>query len=120
MRDFYCFVRSCKGGKMPFTEKRKYERRPYVKHLRFHLAASDIDKPKRDDVEYEGMSFDISDGGIGMITSHPLNEGDILLFKDEIKVDTLVATSGVVRWVLRLADTTYRSGLEFSDVRSQS
>lgn len=105
---------------MPFTEKRKYERRPYVKPLRYHLAASDMDKQKWDEIEYEGMSFDISEGGLGVITSHPLNEGDILFFKDEIKVDTLVATSGVVRWVLRLADTTYRSGLEFSDARSQS
>jgi len=105
---------------MPFTEKRKYERRPYVKPLRYHLAASDIDKPKRNEIEYEGMSFDISEGGIGIITPHPLNEGDILFFRDEIKVNTLVATSGVVKWVLRLADTTYRSGLEFSDLRSQS
>jgi c-di-GMP-binding flagellar brake protein YcgR len=105
---------------MPFTEKRRHERRPYVKPLRYHLAALDIDKPKRDEIEYEGMSFDISEGGLGIITPHPLNEGDILFFKDEIKVNTLVATSGVVKWVLRLADTTYRSGLEFSDVRSQS
>jgi c-di-GMP-binding flagellar brake protein YcgR len=105
---------------MPFTEKRKHERRPYVKALRYHLAASDMDKLRTGEIEYEGVSFDISDGGIGMITPHPLNEGDILFFKDKIKVNTLVATSGVVKWVLRLADTTYRSGLEFSDVRSQS
>jgi hypothetical protein len=105
---------------MPFTEKRKHERRPYVKPLRYHLAASDMDKLRTGEIEYEGMSFDISKGGLGIITSHPLNEGDILFFKDEIKVNTLVATSGVVKWVLRLADTTYRSGLEFSDVRSQS
>lgn len=105
---------------MSFTEKRKYERSPFVKPLRYYLVASDMDKSRTDAIEYEGVSFDISEGGIGMITPHPLNEGDILFFKNGIKMNTLVATSGVVRWVLRLADTSYRSGLEFSDVYSQS
>jgi c-di-GMP-binding flagellar brake protein YcgR len=97
---------------MPFSERRKHERRPYVKPLKYYLAASQS--------EYEGVSFDISKGGIGMITPYPLKEGDILTFKDEIKVNNFIATSGVVKWVLRLADTTYRLGLEFSDVRLHS
>lgn len=100
---------------MPFAERRKYERRPYVKPLRYYLAASHTDKLRAKEIEYEGVSFDISERGLGIITPNPLNEGDILFFKDGIKVNNFVATSGVVKWVLRLADTTYRSGLEFSD-----
>ena len=79
-----------------------------------------MDKLKVNEIENEGVSFDISEGGIGMITRDPINEGDILFFKDEIKVNNFIATSGVVKWVQRLADTTYRSGLEFSDIRLRS
>jgi len=104
---------------MPFLERRKYERRSYVKPVRYYLKASHTDKLKVNEIEYEGVSFDISKGGIGMITRDPLNAGDVLFFKDEVKVDNITAISGVVKWVQRLADTTYRSGLEFSDVRLQ-
>jgi len=104
---------------MPFAERRKYERKTYVKPLRFYLKASNMDKLEANEVEYEGVSFDISKGGIGMITRDPLNAGDILFFKDEVKVNSIIAVSGVVKWVQRLADTTYRSGLEFSDFRLQ-
>ena len=102
---------------MPFAEKRQYERRAYVKPLRYYSAALHTDTVSAREIEYEGVSFDISEGGLGIITPTPLNEGDILFFKDEIRVNNFVATSGVVKWVLRLADTTYRSGLEFSDTR---
>ncbi len=105
---------------MPFSERRKYERKPYVKPLRYYSTTSHADKLKGNEIEYEGVSFDISEGGIGMITHDPLNEGDILFFKDEIKMSNFIATSGVVKWVQRLADTTYRSGLEFSDIRLHS
>jgi len=105
---------------MPFQERRKYERKPYVKPLKFRLKASHVDKSRANEIEYEGVSFDVSKGGIGMITRDPLNVDDILFFKDEIKVNNFIATSGVVKWVQRLADTTYRSGLEFLDVRSNS
>ena len=103
---------------MPFSEKRKYERKPYVKPLKYYLTDSHTDKLEVKEIEYEGVSVDICEGGIGMITAYPLNEGDTLFFKDEIKVDNLIATSGVVKWLQRLADTTYRLGLEFSDIHS--
>ena len=102
---------------MPFSERRKYERRPYVKPLRYYLTASHMDKLKVNEIENEGVSFDISEGGIGMITRDPLDEGDILFFKDEIKVNNFIATSGVVKWVQRLTDTTCRLGLAFFDLR---
>ncbi len=105
---------------MRFSERRKYDRRPYVQTVKYYLSASHMGQVKGDEIEYEGVSFDICEGGIGIITQYPLNEGDILFFKDEIKVNNFKATSGVVRWVLRLANTTYRSGLEFSDVHLHS
>ncbi len=102
---------------MPFSEKRKYERKPYVKPLKYYLTTSHMDKLELKETEYEGVAVDICEGGIGLITAYPLNEGDILFFKDEIKVNNFIATSGVVKWLQRLADTSYRLGLEFSDVR---
>jgi hypothetical protein len=105
---------------MPYSEKRKYERTPYIKPLRYYLTALQMDKLKVKETEYEGVAVDICEGGLGMITDYPLNKGDILFFKDEIKVNNFIATSGVVKWLQRLADTSYRLGLEFSDVRSHS
>jgi c-di-GMP-binding flagellar brake protein YcgR len=105
---------------MPFSEKRKYERRPYVKTLRYYLKALHMDQLKVKEIEYKGVSVDICEGGLGMITDYPLNKGDILFFKDEIKMNNFIATSGVVKWLQRLADTRYRLGLEFSDVRLHS
>ena len=102
---------------MSFSERRKYERRPYVKPLRYYLTASHMDKLKVNEIENEGVSFDISEGGFGMTTPHPLNVGDILFFKDEIKANNFVANSGVVKWVIRLTDTTCRLGLAFFDLR---
>jgi c-di-GMP-binding flagellar brake protein YcgR len=121
MKDFYCFFRSLeRRWNMPFSQRRKYERKPYVTPLRYYLTALDMDKLKVKEIEYGGVSVDICEGGLGMITDYPLNEGDILFFKDEIKVNNFIATSGVVKWLQRLADTTYRLGLEFSDVRLHS
>jgi hypothetical protein len=105
---------------MPYSEKRKYERKPYVKPLRYYLTDSQMDNLKVEEIEYKGLAVDICEGGIGMITDYPLNKGDILFFKDEIRVNNLIATSGVVKWLQRLADTSYRLGLEFSDVRLHS
>ena len=98
---------------MHFLERRKYERKPYVKHLRFYLTALYTDISKMKEPDYEGISIDISEEGLGMITDYPLNEGDILFFKDEVKVNDNIATSGIVKCVQRLADTRYRIGLEF-------
>ena len=105
---------------MPYSVKRKYDRRPYVKPLRYYLTASQMDNLKAEGIEYKGVSVDICEGGIGLITDYPLNKGDVLFFKDEIKVNNFIAISGVVKWLQRLADTSYRLGLEFSDVRLHS
>ncbi len=99
---------------MSFSESRKYERKPYIKHLRYYLTASHMDKIKVKEIDYKGVSVDISEEGLGLITEDPLNEGDILVFKDEVRVNDITATSGIVKWVQRLADTRYRIGLEFS------
>jgi len=98
---------------MSFSERRKYERRPYVKPLRYYLKASHMDKLKVNEIENEGVSFDISEGGIGMITHDPLNEGDILFFKDEIKVNGFAAKSSTVRWAREIEESRCRVGLKF-------
>ncbi len=97
--------------------RRKFERRPYAKRLRYYLTALQGDKLKVKELDCEGISVDISEEGLGMITDYPLKEGDILFFKDEIKVDDIIATSAVVKWVKETMDNRYRVGLEFRMIR---
>jgi len=76
-----------------------------------------MDKLKVKETDCEGVSVDISKGGLGMITQYPLKEGDILFFKDEIKVNNLIAASGIVKWVKGLEYDRYRVGVMFRMVR---
>jgi hypothetical protein len=96
---------------MSFAEKRKHERKPFIKNIRYYLPAPHRD---RDRIYSNGDSIDISEGGLGMITYFPLMRGDILFFEPEIKTNGIMAKSSVVRWVREHDnDRKYRVGLEF-------
>ncbi len=93
------------------TEKRKYERNPYISPIRFYLIASYTDQSKKN--YGEGVSVDISKEGLGIITNYTLNKGDILYFDPEIKVNDTTESTSIVRWVLEIEEDRYRVGLEF-------
>jgi c-di-GMP-binding flagellar brake protein YcgR len=94
---------------MSFTEKRRYERKPFVQRVKYYLPAFHREK---DRIYSYGDTIDISEGGIGMITHFPLKRGDILFFEPELTVNSIVAKSSVVRWT-KESDSKYRVGLEF-------
>jgi len=96
---------------MSFAQKRKYERTPYVKPLKFYLKALSTGKSGK---SYgEGVSVDISKGGLGMITQYTLWTGDILRFEPEIQVNDSVENTAIVRWVSEIEENKYRIGTEF-------
>jgi c-di-GMP-binding flagellar brake protein YcgR len=100
---------------MPFERKRKYKRKPIVKVIRYYLLAKHMEKLKK--IDCEGVTIDISKGGLGMITDHPLRRGNTLFFEPEIKVNDSTAKASTVVWAKRIEDYAYRVGLEFHVVR---
>ncbi len=98
---------------MSFLKRRKYERKPFDKPLRFYLLTSHTDKLKLKRVDCEGVSVDISQEGLGIITNHLMTTGDTLFFKEDLKTDKIVARSAMVRWVKEIENNRYRAGLQF-------
>ncbi|HYA12632.1 MAG TPA: PilZ domain-containing protein [Thermodesulfovibrionales bacterium] len=96
---------------MSIEEKRRYERRPFVRTIKYYLTAPHMEELKK--IEFDAISVDISEGGLGMITDYPFVPGDMLFFKDEIKVNDFVAKSSTVRWAREIEENRCRVGLEF-------
>jgi hypothetical protein len=90
-------------------EKRKYERRPFTKVIRYtpyqHLG-------KSTEIASEGVTFDISERGLAMITDYPLEKGDVLFFEPEMKVNDSTAKVASVKWVRKIEKDKYRVGLK--------
>jgi len=90
-------------------EKRKYERRPFAKVIRYspyqHLG-------KSTEIACEGVTFDISERGLAMITDYPLKKGDVLFFEPEMKVNDSAAKVASVKWVREIEKDKYRVGLK--------
>jgi hypothetical protein len=97
---------------MSIEEKRKYERRLFVKPIKYYLTDLHMEELKK--MEFDGFFVDISEGGLGMTTDYPLIPGDILFFKDEIKVNGFAAKSSTVRWAKEIEESRCRIGLEFA------
>ena len=90
-------------------EKRKYERRPFAKVIRYspyqHFG-------KSTEIACEGVTFDISEKGLAMLTDYPLKKGDVLFFEPEIKVNDSIAKVASVKWVREIEKDKYRVGLK--------
>ena len=90
-------------------EKRKYERRPFAKVIRYspyqHLG-------KSTEIACEGVTFDISEKGLAMLTDYPLKKGDVLFFEPEMKVNDSIAKVASVKWVREIEKDKYRVGLK--------
>jgi len=90
-------------------EKRKYERRPFVKVIRY---SPYYYLEKSTDITCEGVTVDISERGLGMITDRPLKKGDFLFFEPEIKVNDSTAMVSTVTWAREIEKDIYRVGLK--------
>jgi hypothetical protein len=74
---------------------REYGRRPYVSTIKYFISVSDMGQWK--EIHNTGISFGISEGGLGMVTDYPLKSGDILTFAERIKINDLTAKTAIVR-----------------------
>ncbi len=101
---------------MSIEEKRKYERRSFVKPIKYSL--QDIHTGKLALTFGNGVSVDISEGGVGMITNHALKKGDILFFEEGTKINKITPIASIVRWVKEIEQNKYRAGLVFGKVCS--
>ena len=67
-------------------------------------------------IYHTGVSVDISEGGLGMITDYPLKAGDILTFEDGVKSSNITAKIAIVRWTQNIEGKKYRVGLRFVNI----
>jgi len=91
---------------------REHTRTYFVKQIRFSVNSHE---KSEDDFDQEtAVSVDISKGGIGIFTTYPLKEGQLLTFEDEIHTRKVkAAASAVVRWSGKINGSRYRVGLQF-------
>jgi len=97
---------------MSFQERRKYTRRTFTEPTRFFIP---ISRKKRSvKIRGEGVSVDIGEGGLGMITPLSLDKGEILFFEHDIKIkEDIIACGATVRWAEEIENNSYRVGLKF-------
>lgn len=92
--------------------KRAYKRRPSIEPVRYFLAVSKMGDLMK--IFNEGVSVDISEGGLGMITPFSLRTGDVLFFDSDIKIkNNIVAKASIVRWVREIENNRFRVGVKF-------
>lgn len=95
---------------------REYTRNYYVKQIRFSVNSHGKGEDNLDNET--AVSVDISKGGIGIFTTYPLKEGQLLTFEDEIRNQRIKAKSAIVRWSGKINGNRYRVGLQFADGQS--
>ena len=99
-------------GSTSFKERREYTRRPFTEPVRYFIAVSKTGEILK--IYSDGVSVDISEGGLGMITPFSLQAGDLLCFEHDIKIkDNMLAWASIVRWVKETENNRYRVGLKF-------
>jgi len=91
-------------------ERRKYARSPFVKVIRYSPYHHQLEKSS--DITCEGVTVDISERGLGMITDFPLKKGDILFFEPEIKVNDFKTMISTVTCAREIEKDIYRVGLK--------
>jgi len=93
---------------------REYNRRSFVVPIKYFMFVSDGKELKK--IYTTGVTVDICEGGLGMITEYPLKGGDIVTFEDEIKSSNITAKIAIVRWVQNIEGNKYRVGMRFINI----
>ncbi len=90
---------------------REDTRTPFVSPVKYSVSVLDLHELKQ--VNNIAVSVDISTGGLGILTDFPLEQGHVLTFNDEIKINNITSKkAAVVKWKGRI-NGTYRVGLKF-------
>jgi hypothetical protein len=90
---------------------REYERKPFVTPVKYSVTVLNSQELRK--VHNVAVSIDISSRGLGIITDFPLEQGHVLTFENEIKIDGVISRrAAVVKWTGK-TNGKYRVGLEF-------
>jgi c-di-GMP-binding flagellar brake protein YcgR len=95
---------------------REHNRTYFVKQIRYFVNSHG----KNEDIfdQETAVSVDISKGGLGIFTTYPLKEGQLLTFEEEVRTRKVRAKSAVVCWASKIDGKRYRVGLQFTDNQS--
>ena len=88
-------------------KSRKHPREPYDEKVCFQMSIIDNGSISRKFLEAQAV--DISDSGIGLLSSYPLNESQIIGFDEKNENKT-----GVVTWSKMIDDNICRAGVKFA------
>jgi c-di-GMP-binding flagellar brake protein YcgR len=90
---------------------REEERKSFVKIVKYVVPV--LSSQQRERGGKYAVSVDISNGGMGIITDFPLEQGQSLTFEKEIPINALISKrAAVVKWAEKMNDK-YRAGLKF-------
>lgn len=93
---------------MDLTEKRIYPRRSLEIPVEYSMSILEFREMKK--IHLKGMTTDISDKGLGLVTEYPLEPGHVLVVNNCSR--TLFQKTAIVRWTKPI-DASFRVGLEF-------
>lgn len=85
-------------------EKRQHQRKPYTTSLKYYREGEPETTP------HTSTSIDMSDSGVGLITDHELEPGQVVVFKN--KENPSVQKMAIVQWSMK-SGGKYRAGLLF-------
>ena len=97
----------CLTGEGALETRRKYQRKPFIRMLKFYLHAVHQGEVRWN--SWHAITTDICDGGVGLLTKFPLKESQIVCFDEE-----LTGRMGVVAWSMMLDEVTCRAGIRFT------
>lgn len=91
-----------------FAKKtRKNHRSPFYRNFRFQMTVIHQGESKR--LSIDAKSIDVSDGGVGLMTTYPLKTSQVIGFGEDLDRRT-----GVVAWSSMIDDHTCRAGVKFA------
>jgi len=93
------------------NDLRQHKRTPLGMSARYSAVALIFREVKN--ISDTAVSVDISNGGLGIVTSYPLEKGHVVIFKNKIEVKNIKAKVAVVRWVNKVEGNKYQVGLKF-------
>jgi hypothetical protein len=92
------------------ADLRKYVRKPFVSTIKYSIMVLDTGEWRK--LHKTGISTDISEGGLGMVTDYPFKAGDMLTFDEEILINSITVKTAIVKWSRSEGDS-YRVGVGF-------
>ena len=90
---------------------REHERTSFITPLKYSVSVQNMQELQK--VHDVAVSVDISDEGIGIITDFPVQQGYVLTFEADKKINKgIFKKAAIVRWTGKI-HSQYRAGLKF-------